>query len=957
MASKIQFKRGTTTQSDAYRGAEGEVIINTTKDTIVVHDGVETGGYEIIRADLSNISGNVPAVNITDVDCGIYGSGLFTPASLSTSLSQTLDNPNPYSTSAGDRFGQVVAMTDTYSIVAATGEDDSGGPSSGKAYIYNNSTGALVHTLNNPNPYGTSQYDSFGGSVAISDNYAIVSASGEDEAGGLNSGKAYIYNNSTGALVHTLTNPNAYGTSVGDRFGAYVGITDTYAIVSAWEADAGGSNSGKAYIYNVSTGALLHTLDNPNPYDTSAGDNFGWSVAITDTYAIVGTPSEDGASGYGAGKAYIYNNSTGALLYTLDNPNDYGTSTGDQFGMNVAISGNYAIVGAPYEDDAGGTSSGKAYIFNNSTGALVHTLDNPNAYGTSQDDSFGSIVGISGNYAIVGAYGEGDAGGTQSGKAYIFSVSTGALLKTLDNPNDYGTSQSDLFGRAVAISDNYAIVGSQEDEAGGTDSGKAYIYTVTEVPSYEITAPGAPIIGLASVVDHETATVVYTAPAEDGHATIETYTATSSPGGITGTLSQAGSGTITVTGLTENTSYTFTVTATNSYTTGDPSSASNTVTTPATPVAIFSRTIDNPNSDGTSANDNFGGNVVTTDNYMIVSATESGAVYMFDPSDGSLLRTISNPDGFDGVLALSDDYAVIGSPAYSSWVGRIHVFTASTGVFARTISSPHSQNYRFGQVVSLSGDYLLVGVERVPDGSNIFSGKAYIYNVTTGALVHTLSNPNDYGTSTRDNFGRSAAISGNYAIVGAQFEDDAGGTSSGKAYIYNVSTGALLHTLDNPNDYGTSASDDFSYAVAISGNYAIVSAPSEDDAGGDSSGKVYIFNVSTGALLHTLDNPNPYGTSTGDQFGEVVGISGNYAIVGSQFEDDAGGTSSGKAYIFNVSTGALLQTIDNPNAYGTSADDNFAKSVAISGNYAIVGAYDEDDAGGTGSGKVYVYTV
>ena len=901
MASKIQFKRGTTTQSDAYRGAEGEVIINTTKDTIVVHDGVEAGGYEIIRSDLSNISGNVPAVNITDVDCGIYGSGLFTPASLSTSLSQTLDNPNAYGTSADDRFGQVVAMTDTYSIVAATGEDDSGGLSSGKAYIFNNSTGALLQTLNNPNPYGTSQYDSFGGSVAISDNYAIVSASGEDEAGGLNSGKAYIYNVSTGALVHTLTNPNAYGTSVGDRFGAYVGITDTYAIVSAWEADAGGAQSGKAYIYNVSTGALLHTLDNPNPYDTSAGDNFGWSVAITDTYAIVGTPSEDGASGYGAGKAYIYNNSTGALVHTLDNPNAYGTSSGDYFGGFVAMSDNYALVGAQFEADAGGTSSGKAYIFSNHTGAL---------------------------------------------------------LKTIDNPNDYGTSQNDRFGEAVGITDTYVIVGAfQEDDSGGNDSGKSYIYEIEQEPGNEIAPPGAPTIGTASVVDHETATVVYTAPAEDGYATIETYTATSSPGGITGTLSQAGSGTITVTGLTENTSYTFTVTATNSYTTGDPSSASNTVTTPASPVAIFSRTIDNPNSDGTSANDNFGGTVVTTDNYMIVSATESGAVYMFDPSDGSLLRTISNPDGFDGVLALSDDYAVIGSPAYSSWVGRIHVFTASTGVLARTISSPHSQNYRFGQVVSLSGDYLLVGVERVPDGSNIFSGKAYIYNVTTGALVHTLSNPNDYGTSTRDNFGRSAAISGNYAIVGAQFEDDAGGTSSGKAYIYNVSTGALLHTLDNPNDYGTSASDDFSYAVAISGNYAIVSAPSEDDAGGDSSGKAYIFNNSTGALLHTLDNPNPYGTSASDRFGEVVGISGNYAIVGSQFEDDAGGTSSGKAYIFNVSTGALLQTIDNPNAYGTSADDNFAKSVAISGNYAIVGAYDEDDAGGNQSGKVYVYTL
>ena len=842
MASKIQFKRGSTSQSDAYRGAEGEVIINTTKDTIVVHDGVETGGYEIIRADLSNISGNVPAVNITDVDCGIYGSGLFSPPTFtSASLSQTLDNPNDSGSSASDNFGYSVATSDTYSIVGAYVESNA----SGKAYIFNNSTGALVHTLDNPNDYDTSASDAFGGSVAISDTYSIVGAQYEDDAGGTSSGKAYIFNNSTGALVHTLDNPNAYG--------------------------------------------------------TSASDNFGRAVAITDTYALVG---------------------------------------------------------AIYEDDAGGNSSGKAYIFNVSTGALVHTLDNPNAYGTSSGDYFGGFVAMSDNYALVGAQFEADAGGTSSGKAYIFSNHTGALLKTLDNPNDYGTSQNDRFGEAVGITDTYVIVGAfQEDDSGGNDSGKSYIYEIEQEPGNEIAPPGAPTIGTASVVDHETATVVYTAPAEDGYATIETYTATSSPGGITGTLSQAGSGTITVTGLTENTSYTFTVTATNSYTTGDPSSASNTVTTPASPVAIFSRTIDNPNSDGTSANDNFGGTVVTTDNYMIVSATESGAVYMFDPSDGSLLRTISNPDGFDGVLALSDDYAVIGSPAYSSWVGRIHVFTASTGVLARTISSPHSQNYRFGQVVSLSGDYLLVGVERVPDGSNIFSGKAYIYNVTTGALVHTLSNPNDYGTSTRDNFGRSAAISGNYAIVGAQFEDDAGGTSSGKAYIYNVSTGALLHTLDNPNDYGTSASDDFSYAVAISGNYAIVSAPSEDDAGGDSSGKAYIFNNSTGALLHTLDNPNPYGTSASDRFGEVVGISGNYAIVGSQFEDDAGGTSSGKAYIFNVSTGALLQTIDNPNAYGTSADDNFAKSVAISGNYAIVGAYDEDDAGGNQSGKVYVYTL
>lgn len=93
--------------------------------------------------------------------------------------------------------------------------------------------------------------------------------------------------------------------------------------------------------------------------------------------------------------------------------------------------------------------------------------------------------------------------------------------------------------------------------------------------------PGAPTIGTATATGSSTATVAYTAPASNGGATITVYTATSSPGSITGTLSQAGSGTITVSGLTASTSYTFTVTATNSAGTSSASAASNSITTSA----------------------------------------------------------------------------------------------------------------------------------------------------------------------------------------------------------------------------------------------------------------------------------------------------------------------------------------------------------------------------------------
>ena len=91
--------------------------------------------------------------------------------------------------------------------------------------------------------------------------------------------------------------------------------------------------------------------------------------------------------------------------------------------------------------------------------------------------------------------------------------------------------------------------------------------------------PGAPTIGTATATSSSTATVSYTAPASDGGATITSYTATSSPGGGSGTINQAGSGTITVTGLSGNTSYTFTVTATNPAGTGPASGSSNSITT------------------------------------------------------------------------------------------------------------------------------------------------------------------------------------------------------------------------------------------------------------------------------------------------------------------------------------------------------------------------------------------
>jgi hypothetical protein len=315
---------------------------------------VSTTDLQTAAAYTANGSGSLTAQTLFNSDITKIGWG----------YDKVLDNPNTFGTSASDGFGSSVAISGDYAIVGAEGESSG----RGVAYIFNFTTGELLHTLFNPNSSGSSTSDYFGRNVAISGNYAIVGVNGVDTTAGSNSGAAYIYNVITGQKLYTLDNPNPFGPgplpAADDNFGSSVAITDTHAIVgSPGEGDAGGTESGKAYIYSTATGSLVYTLDNPNAYSTSAGDRFGSSVDISDSYAIVGAYQEDGADGTGSGKAYIYSTSTGSLLYTLNNPNPFGTSANDRFAFAVSISESYAIVGAYQEDDAGGTSSGKAYIY------------------------------------------------------------------------------------------------------------------------------------------------------------------------------------------------------------------------------------------------------------------------------------------------------------------------------------------------------------------------------------------------------------------------------------------------------------------------------------------------------------------------------------------------------------------------------------------------------------------
>jgi len=340
----------------------------------------------------------------------------------------------------------------------------------------------FLFTLSNPNPTGTALNDEFGNAVDMSASYALVGAYKEDDAN-TESGKAYIFSTSTGSLLQTLDNPNPVGTTADDNFGFAVGVSESYAIVGAPHEDDANASSGKAYIFNPSTGALLQTLDNPSPVAPSTFDLFGSAVDVSTTHAVVGAYEEDDGSGNTSGKVYIYNPANGSLLNTIDNPNPIDTSEDDQFGRFLAVSPTYLIASAAKEDSAIGEddSSGAVYVFNVSTAALLHTKTNPNTSLVGADGVFGEALAITDTYFAVGTTFETGNDGSGSGVVYVYDTVSGSLLYTITNPNAFSTDSSDRFGSSVSLTDTHLIVGATgEDETLDINSGKAYIFLLSD---------------------------------------------------------------------------------------------------------------------------------------------------------------------------------------------------------------------------------------------------------------------------------------------------------------------------------------------------------------------------------------------------------------------------------------------------------------------------------------------
>ena len=388
-------------------------------------------------------------------------------------LLYTLDNPNIDGTPVNDNFGISVDVSESYSLVTAL-ESSGSNINSGVAYLYDNSDGSRIQTMTNPNNYGTPASDQFGQySAQVTEDWIVVPALFEDAPGGDTRGAVYVFDPTTGQRLRTFANPDDIANTT---FGRHLSISGNLLAISSHGIN---NWSGKVRVYDItqlSNGGLKYEIDNPNTWSTPDNDQFG-VPAISSQYLAVAAYTED-QGGSNSGVIYLYDTDTGNFLREIDNPN-FTTPDNDYFGLYMDIDDNWLIVGVSNEN--------KAYVYDlNDTNNTIHAIlelptdiedsfgGNGNYYG------FGTCVDISGKYAIVGAAYFRDTSNVQYGVVYVYDLSNdGEIVQRIAHPNQ-ATRQGSAYNfasEATRFHHDKLIVGDQYEDIGGDSRvGRAYVF-------------------------------------------------------------------------------------------------------------------------------------------------------------------------------------------------------------------------------------------------------------------------------------------------------------------------------------------------------------------------------------------------------------------------------------------------------------------------------------------------
>jgi FG-GAP repeat protein len=307
---------------------------------------------------------------------------------------------------------------------------------------------------------GGTYLDYFGIATAIDGQRALIGSPRDLSNQSPQVGRAIVFQptNGTWVSVATLLAPDGV---IGDRFGLGVALSGDVALVGAPLADGVPVDSGAAYVFTRDGSGNWNFTTKFTASDGTASDRFGSSVAVEGDSAVIGAPFDD-ATGIGAGSAYVFQRQSGVWSQLAKlTPND---SRADQhFGSAVALHGSNLVIGADTDDERG-VRTGAAYVFSR-VGSMWTQTQKLTASEGRAGDIFGATVSLSDDLVAVGAPGD-DAHFANRAPAYVFEPVGGSWTEVARIPAGDRT----FFGDSISAQSGRILIGAYS----GVDGGAAY---------------------------------------------------------------------------------------------------------------------------------------------------------------------------------------------------------------------------------------------------------------------------------------------------------------------------------------------------------------------------------------------------------------------------------------------------------------------------------------------------
>ena len=316
-------------------------------------------------------------------------------------------------------------------------------------------------------------------------------------------------------------------------------------------------------------------------------------------------------------------------------------------------------------------------------------------------------------------------------------------------------------------------------------------------------------------------------------------------------------------------------------------------------------------------------------------------------------------DGDVAIVGAQNEDSDLNDPRENSGVAYVYRKDGNGNwIQVQQLADPERYPYaNFGKSVSISGDYIIIGAPHI----GVYDGRVFIFKKNSNnefVQVKKLGVP--YGDYRLRQFGTTVKVEGDIMVIGAPNEEELTpdflfGKIPTKGYVYKRDASGNWNYVNRISPSSGQYNDQFGINIDIYGSTIIMGAPNRYNSGGTA----YIFEPNASGTWVETKKLLPSDTKTNDHFGVSVSIHGNIAVVGAEDQDSDSPSStlienSGAAYIFEKQNGDWVE-IQKLVASDRSVESSFGYSVAVENDNILVGDHQNNTAGNTNAGSVYLF--